>query len=320
MASNTDLALETEGLSKTYKGLRARVQALYPLDLKLEAGHIFGLLGANGAGKSTLVKAVLGIVRPTTGRARIFGVDTRNPDSRRNVGYLPEGLAFPRYLSGRETCEYFGKLAGVTGARLKAEVDEKLKLVGMADWAARKVVKYSKGMKQRIGMAQALIGDPKLVILDEPTDGVDPVGRHELRDVIRALPARGTTVFLNSHMLSEVEAVCDQVAIMYRGRLLQRGPVSEITEKMSVRDGKMQLKFRLGPYQGALPAGFEGAEVRDGDVLVQVSNREETNTLIDRLRAAGIAIYEVQQWHASLEEAFLAIMEDGEHMGIGGVK
>lgn len=318
MATSTNLALETERLSKTYKGLRARVQALMPLDLKLEAGHIFGLLGANGAGKSTLVKVILGIVRPTTGRARLFGVDTRNPEARRNVGYLPEGLSFPRYLSGRETCEYFGKLAGLGGAKLKAEVDEKLKIVGMSDWASRKVLKYSKGMKQRIGMAQALIGDPKLVILDEPTDGVDPVGRHELRDVIRGLPAKGTTVFLNSHMLTEVEAVCDQVAIMYRGRLLQRGPVHEITEKMSVRDGKLQLKFHVGKLPETLPAGFESAEVKGEHLFVRVSDREEVSLMIDRLRAVGVSIYEVQQWHASLEEAFLQIMEDGEHMGIGG--
>jgi ABC-2 type transport system ATP-binding protein len=314
-----EYALRTEGLSKTYKGLR-RVRALEPIDLSVPPGRIFGLLGSNGAGKSTFVKTVLGICRPTTGRALIYGRDSRLPESRRNVGYLPEGTQFARYLSGRGVCEYFGKLMGLTGARLRDEVDAKLKLVGMKDWADRKVTKYSKGMKQRIGLAQAMLGDPKLILLDEPTDGVDPAGRHEMRDVIRGLGRHGVAVFLNSHLLSEVELICDEIAILYRGRLLRSGPVERITEEMSVRDGLMQVRFRTGPLPERLPAGLENARPLDGGIRVGVRDREEIPALVDALRAAQVAVYEVQLHRASLEEAFLQLLEDGKHTGVGGVQ
>lgn len=313
-----EYALETEGFSKVYRSLRGRVRALEPIDIKVEAGKVFGLLGSNGAGKSTFVKAVLNICKPTTGRAKIFGVDTRNPEARRQVGYLPEGTQFSRYLTGRQVCEYFGQLMGLTGARLKEEVDAKLKIVGMTDWASRKVTKYSKGMKQRIGLAQAMLGSPRLIMLDEPTDGVDPQGRHEIRDVIAGLAKEGVTVFLNSHLLAEVEAVCDEIAIMFRGRLLRRGPVKQITEEMSMHDGQMQLRFKTGDLPATLPPLLQGVEVRDGGFRISVAGREQVTAVIDALRALDVPIYEVQQYHASLEEAFLRIMDDGEHTGVGG--
>ncbi|MBX3460116.1 MAG: ABC transporter ATP-binding protein [Planctomycetes bacterium] len=314
-----EYALETQGLSKVYKSLlHGHVRALDPLDLQVQAGCVFGLLGGNGAGKSTFVKTVLRICRPTSGSCRILGIDARNPAARQQVGYLPEGTAFPRYLTGRGVCEYFGKLKGLTGQKLKDEVDAKLKLVGMQDWGDRKVTKYSKGMKQRVGLAQALLGDPKLVILDEPTDGVDPAGRHEIRDVIKGLGKSGVTIFLNSHLLAEVEAVCDEIAIMYRGRLLRRGPVKQITEEMSIRDGRMQLRFRTSELPAELPAIVNGAERDDGGFKCSVANRDEIPALIDALRGSGVRIYEVEQYHASLEEAFLQILEDGHATGVGG--
>ncbi|MBK8206849.1 MAG: ABC transporter ATP-binding protein [Planctomycetes bacterium] len=313
-----DYALETDGMSKVYKSLRGHVRALEPIDLKVETGKIFGLLGGNGAGKSTFVKTVLRICRPTTGTCKILGIDARNPTARQNVGYLPEGTNFPRYLTGRGVCEYFGKLKGLNGATLKTEVEHKLKIVGMQDWGDRKVTKYSKGMKQRIGLAQAMLGGPRLIMLDEPTDGVDPSGRHAIRDVIRALGAEGVTVFLNSHLLAEVEAVCDEIAIMYRGRLLRRGPVKQLTEEMSIRGGRMQLRFRTGDLPAQLPQLLEGAAREDGGFKFSVKDRDEIPALIDALRDAGVKIYEVEQYHASLEEAFLQIVEDGDAMGVGG--
>lgn len=313
-----EYALETEGLSKVYKSLRGHVRALEPLDLKVEAGKVFGLLGSNGAGKSTLVKTILRICKPTTGRAKILGVDSADPESRRNVGYLPEGTHFARYLTGRKVCEYFGRLAGLDGKKLKAEVDEKLELVGMADWANKKAVKYSKGMKQRIGIAQAMLGNPRVMILDEPTDGVDPQGRHEIRDLIKRLAADNVTLFLNSHMLSEIEAVCDEIAIMYRGRILRRGPVKRLTEEMSIRDGHLQLRFRTSELPDDLPAAFDGLEPIVGGFRIGVPDREHVTTLIDELRRRDVKIYEVEQWHASLEEAFMQIMDEGEHAGVGG--
>ena len=320
MGAMADFALETEGLSKVYKSLRGRVRALEPLDLKVEAGKVFGLLGSNGAGKSTFVKTILNICKPTTGRARILGVDSRNPDARAKVGYLPEGTQFPRYLTGKQVCEYFGRLRGLSGARLKEEVQRTIFLVGMAEWADKRVTQYSKGMKQRIGLAQAMLGEPRLIILDEPTDGVDPQGRHEIRDVIKRLAGEGVTIFLNSHLLMEVEAVCHEVAIMFQGRVLRRGPVLDIVEEMSMRDGKLHLRIRTGDLPDELPGFLAGAKLIEGGMDVAVATREDIPAVIDSLRNAGIKIYEVQQHHASLEEAFLDIMNQGEHKGVGGVK
>jgi ABC-2 type transport system ATP-binding protein len=320
MDAMSDFALETEGLSKVYKSLRGRVRALEPLDLKVESGRVFGLLGSNGAGKSTFVKTILNICKPTTGRARIFGVDSRNPEARRDVGYLPEGTQFPRYLTGRQVCDYFGRLKGLAGARLKEEVQRTLFLVGMQEWSDKRVTKYSKGMKQRIGLAQAMLGNPKLMILDEPTDGVDPQGRHEIRAVIKRLAGEGVTIFLNSHLLMEVEAVCDEVAIMFQGRLLRRGPVKDITEEMSMRDGRMHLRIRTGELPQTLPEPCVNARRHDYGLELQVADREQVPAVIDALRGAGVKIYEVQQHHASLEEAFLEIMQDGAHQGVGGVQ
>jgi ABC-2 type transport system ATP-binding protein len=207
---------------------------------------------------------------------------------------------------------------GLTGKALKDEVDRKLEIVGMAGWADKKITKYSKGMKQRVGLAQAMLGEPRLIILDEPTDGVDPQGRREIRGVIKGLAKEGVSIFINSHLLAEVEAVCDSIAIMYRGRMLRSGPVADITEEMSVRNGRMQLRFRTGDLPDSLPEGFAEATRSDHGLEVSVENREEIPGLIDALRGAGIAVYEVEQYHASLEEAFLRVMDDGEHRGVGG--
>lgn len=312
-----EAALETKGLSKTYRGLR-KVRALEPLDLSIAPGTVFGLLGANGAGKSTLVKTILGICRATTGYALIFGRDSRNPDARLQVGYLPEGTHFARYLTGRNVLEYFGQLAGLTGDRLREQVTLKLKLVGMADWADKKVAKYSKGMRQRIGLAQAMLGDPRLIILDEPTDGVDPEGRHHIRELIIRLGKEGVTLFLNSHMLSEVETVCHEIGIMYQGRLLKRGKVQDIRNEMSMRDGKYQLVFHTGPLPQTLPPQLAGLQREEQGFRISVGNREEIPRLVDALRDSGVAVYGIEQYHASLEEAFLRLMDDGNHHGIGG--
>ena len=315
-----ELAVETEGLSKVYKSFRGRVRALEPLDLQVKAGTVFGLLGSNGAGKSTFVKTILNICKPTTGRARILGINSRNPKARAQVGYLPEGTAFPRYLTGQQVCEYFGRLRGLSGARLKEEVQRTIFLVGMAEWADKKVTQYSKGMKQRIGLAQAMLGDPRLIILDEPTDGVDPQGRHEIRDVIKRLASEGVTIFLNSHLLMEVEAVCDEIAIMFQGRVLERGPVLDIIDRMSMRDGKLHLRIRTGDLPAELPEFLAGAKRVEGGLDIAVATRDDTTKVVDALRNAGIQIFEVKQHRASLEEAFLQIMHKGEHKGVGGVR
>ncbi|MEL6615092.1 MAG: ABC transporter ATP-binding protein, partial [Bacteroidota bacterium] len=196
-------AIQTRGLAKTYSG-RPPVVALRPLDLDVAPGEIFGLLGPNGAGKTTLVKLLLGIVHPTEGSATLFGTSVSSPEARQPVGFLPENHRFPGYLTARQTLDLFSRMAGVDGS-LAPELLDKVRLSDAVD---RKVKTFSKGMMQRLGLAQALMADPRLVFLDEPTDGVDPVGRREIRDLLLELAADGVTLFLNSHLLSEIERIC----------------------------------------------------------------------------------------------------------------
>ncbi|MHC4839579.1 MAG: ABC transporter ATP-binding protein [Planctomycetota bacterium] len=315
-----DVALETKGLSKTYGKFR-KIVALKPIDLSIKAGSAFGLLGANGAGKSTFVKTLLCVCKATTGRATVFGKDFRDPNVRKKIGYLPEGTHFPRYMTGRQVCEYFGNLSGMKGAELKREVDEKLEIVDMQDWASRKVSKYSKGMRQRIGLAQAMLGDPPMLILDEPTDGVDPPGRRAIRQVIKKRREEGTTIIWNSHLLAEVEDVCEEIAILYRGELLKRGTINDIIEETSVdKDGRYRVRFRTGDLPDDLPAELSGHTTTYDGFELRVGDLDDVNSLIDVVRGAGIHLYGVERPHVSLEEAFMQIMDDGNHHGVGGSK
>lgn len=313
-------AVETHGLGKIYKG---KVRALDSVNLRVPAGSAFGLLGPNGAGKSTLVKILLSIVRPSQGFATLLGRDVELPVSRREVGYLPEGHRFPPYLTGRGVLEYFGKLAGHSGPTLSKDIDEKLELVGMREWGTTRVTKYSKGMQQRIGLAQAMLGSPKLVFLDEPTDGVDPVGRQHIRAVIKDLCRKGTTVFLNSHLLLEVEQICDHVAIMHHGRVLEQGTVEQIRDAVRKDRGAVEVRFTtaaldeearaalaaLGPL-GSHPAG----------VTLTLPTRDEIPAAIDALRGRGVAIYAVEPQRANLEDAFIDLIGAQEDQGVGGTR
>ncbi|MBI5396348.1 MAG: ABC transporter ATP-binding protein [Verrucomicrobia bacterium] len=224
------LAIETDGLTKRYRlGLRrADVLALSGLNLRVEQGEVYGLLGPNGSGKSTTLKLVLGLIRPSAGHAKIFGRPCATVASRLDVGFLPENPYFYRYLSGVETLQFYGRLCGMTGATLRQRVEELLRLVGLTDAADRPLAGDSKGMLQRIGLAQALIHDPRLLLLDEPTAGVDPIGSKEIRDLIVRLRGMGKTVLLCSHLLSQVQDVCDRVGILNLGRMVLEGRVSDL--------------------------------------------------------------------------------------------
>lgn len=309
------VAIETRGMAKTYRG---GVQALKAVDISVDQGVCYGLLGPNGAGKSTLVKALLSIVRPTAGSGSILGIDCRDPKARKQVGYLPEGHLFPSYLTGRTLCRYLGKLSGLSGSSLEKQIDEKLDLVGMTGTADRKVSKYSKGMKQRVGVAQALLGDPQVVFLDEPTDGVDPVGRSELRDAIRHIVDSGVTVFLNSHLLSEVEMICDRVAILNEGQVLTEGSVQEISASMT-GESKIAVKFRTGAVPDSLwpTLSQRGAErLDDRHFHVALDTEEEIPQWIDQLRQAKVDIYAVEPNSTSLEDAFMKLIRgEGEKEG-----
>jgi ABC-2 type transport system ATP-binding protein len=205
-----------------------RVVAVQDLSLRIEPGEVYGLLGPNGSGKSTTLKIILGLVSPTRGRTEIFGRDSRLVESREAVGFLPENPYFYKYLSGAETLRFFGRLCGMTGATLKSRVNELLDLVGLNKARDRRLGTYSKGMLQRIGLAQALIYDPRLVILDEPTAGVDPAGSREIRDLIMDLKRRGITVLLSSHLLAQAQEICDRIGILADGVLVREGPLQEL--------------------------------------------------------------------------------------------
>jgi ABC-2 type transport system ATP-binding protein len=226
----TELAIEARGLTKSFSlGLgRRRLLAVDNLDLTVARGEIFGLLGPNGSGKSTTLKMLLGLVSPTNGSARIFGRDVSEVASRALVGFLPESAYFYRFLTGREMLRFFGRLCRLSARELEGRVDELLELVGLTTAGDQRLAGYSKGMLQRIGLAQALINDPRLLILDEPTAGVDPAGSRDLRDLILAVKSRGVTVLISSHLLEQVQEVCDRVAILANGRLVQEGKLDEL--------------------------------------------------------------------------------------------
>ena len=215
-----DPLIDVRDLRKTYRdGLfaRRRVEALRGVTFQVGGGEIFGLLGPNGAGKTTLIKVLLGIVRKSGGNASLLGRTPGDRKGRRHVGYLPENHRIPAHHSGNTALEYYGSLSGLSLGEIKRRRPALLDLVGLGDWGHTSVKKYSKGMLQRLGLAQALLHEPKLLILDEPTDGVDPVGRAEMRDLWRRLKDEGKTIFINSHLLQEIELVCDRVAILVHG-------------------------------------------------------------------------------------------------------
>ena len=207
---------------------RRAVVAVRDLNLRVEPGQVYGLLGPNGSGKSTTLKIILGLVSPTRGKTEIFGQDSGSVASREAVGFLPESPYFPKYLTGTEMLRFYGKLCGMRGATLTRRIDELLELVGLTNACDRRLGGYSKGMLQRIGLAQALVHDPKLVVLDEPTAAVDPAGSREIRDVILELKRRGTTVLLSSHLLGQVQEVCDRVGILAHGVLVREGSMEEL--------------------------------------------------------------------------------------------
>src|SRR5512144_1598698 len=225
--------IQADGLRKVYRsrfGTR-RVNALDGIDLAVGPGEVFGLLGPNGAGKTTAVKILLGLTAATEGSARLFGIPAADPESRRRVGYLPEGHRFPGYLTARQTLSIFGRMSGMERATIRARIPDLLAQVRLSEWADVKVKRFSKGMTQRLGLAAALVHDPEVLLLDEPTDGVDPVGRREIRDLLRGEAARGRTVLLNSHLLSEIELTCDRVAVLRRGKVAAAGPIAELTRR-----------------------------------------------------------------------------------------
>ena len=319
------LAIHAEGLSKTYsEGLifKKKFLALSDVSFDVEAGEIFGLLGPNGAGKTTFIKILLGIIRKTAGSASMMGQPAGSREGRKLVGYLPEHLRIPPHLTGYTALECYGNLSNVSNSVVRSKRDRLLELVGLADRATDRCKKYSKGMLQRLGLAQALLHDPKLLILDEPTDGLDPQARAEMREIIRRLKGHGVTIFLNSHLLQEVEMVCDRVAILDRGQLRYSGSVAEIDqfvkEKAGVTSTGTMLEIEVAGSPDAINESFSGQSFeiksREGNenFLVQLTLDDQAaiDGLIDSLRKNGVSIRSMLREQVSLEDAFLQIVKD----------
>ncbi len=304
--------VETRDLTKIYRtGMRkGDIVALDNVTIEVSPGEIFGLLGPNGAGKTTLFKVLLGIAHATAGSATLNGFSPGDPRSRERVGFLPENHRFPQHLTGLGLLELTGCMYGMSRSDIATRSSELLKLVGMDRWGGTNVRKFSKGMLQRIGLAQALIADPDLLFLDEPTDGVDPVGRIEIREILKKIRDTGKTIVLNSHLLAEVESVADRVAILQKGRLLK---VSSV-ELLTTRQSQYEIEADLGSKLIDLPEEIgKVLALTSKGMLVELTEPERVNDVIDRLRMKRISIRAVKPVRISLEESFLqAVSEEPE--------
>lgn len=303
------LSIEVASLQKVYGGFRRdTVHALRGVSLWIEQGTIFGLIGQNGAGKTTLIKILLGLSDPTDGSARVLGSSPRDAETRRRLGYLPEQMRLPDYFTASDFLRYMGKLNGIGSLLLRKRIEELLEKVGLAG-NNKPVRAYSKGMQQRLGLAQALINDPELLFLDEPTDGLDPLGRKDVRDLVVALRAEGKTIFLNSHLLSEVELICDQIAILDRGHLARMATPADFTR------GTGEYLLRVAAATDSVRASVAnvlGDEVDWQQNTFRFVPRDlpHLNHLIDTLRSVPVQIEAVEPIRLSLEEFFIDVVAE----------
>ena len=298
-----------DNLKKEYSSRNFSAKKILALDgvsFEIGEGEIFGLLGPNGAGKTTLIKVLLGITFPTSGSGKLFDKDLNDVKTKTRIGYLPENHSFPNYFTGEQVLHHFGKLSGMSSEDVKLKSAEYLNIVGMKEWAKVKIRKYSKGMMQRIGLAQAMINNPDLIFLDEPTDGVDPIGRKEIRDVLLNLKSQGKTIFLNSHLLSETELICDRAAILNKGKLIKEGRVEDITSTDSYAFITSGLTDEV---YNSLMNNYKAVIQSRNNFLIPANNLEEVNTIIDFLRSKNIMIQSVSKEKITLESKFINLIE-----------
>lgn len=305
---DSQYAIETQDLTKVYtsRWSRREVRAIDGVSLRVGRGAVFGLLGPNGAGKTTFVKTLLSAVRPTHGNALIYGRDASQPEARRPIGYLPENHRFPTYFTGAGMLDFYAALSGIDAPRRKKLIPEQLELVGLSQWATMRIGKYSKGMLQRLGLAQALIHSPTILILDEPTDGVDPVGRRQIRDILGRFEERGVTIFVNSHLLAEVETLCREVAILHKGKVALSGKMHDLTAGKGYR---LTVAHPTEALTDELRSRATSMAVRDGLVDFQFSSRELVNGAVDLLRAQHCEIEALAPTTSTLEEVFVRTVE-----------
>jgi ABC-2 type transport system ATP-binding protein len=299
-------ALELTGVRKTY----GRQVALHDVTLRVEPGEVFGFLGPNGAGKTTAVKILTGLVHAGGGEARVLGRPVGEPAARRRIGYLPEHFRFQDWATGTALLDFHARLAGLPADQRPARIAEVLELVGLAGRGRQRIRTYSKGMAQRLGLAQALLARPELVLLDEPTSALDPVGRREVRDLIGWLREQGVTVFLNSHLLGEVELVCDRVAIIDRGRIVRGGRLADLVGsatalRVALDRIDQDLLDALGRY-GRVQS------VHGGDLTLVVDDVDVAPAVADAVVRAGYRLFGLVPVQRSLEEVFLGLVHGGD--------
>jgi ABC-2 type transport system ATP-binding protein len=306
----SDLAIKTVNLTKRYSGLWSKqaVDAVKNLNLEVYRGEIFGFLGPNGAGKTTTIKVLLGIIYPTEGEAYVLGQPAGDPKNHYRISYLPETPYFYDYMTGREILTFYAKLFGIAEPERSKRVNELLDRVGLSRAADQTLRTYSKGMLQRIGLAQCLINDPELLILDEPTAGLDPIAHIDIRDMILELRNQGKTLFISSHQLSDVERVCDRVAILKKGVMVQLGRIEEL-----LAGGHVEVIADKVPDNAVEPIRQLGGKVslHDGRLIVEQPDNGSVDRVIDIVRAAGGHIVSVKPYRRSLEDLFVETIQGG---------
>jgi ABC-2 type transport system ATP-binding protein len=298
-------AIEIQGLSKNYavgfwrKQLRP---ALKSLDLVVEPGETFGFLGPNGAGKTTTLKLLMGIIFPSSGSARILGQDCLDPEVKRKIGFLPEQPYFYDYLSATELLDYYARLSGVTADERKRRISQLLERVGLADVGKKQLRKFSKGMLQRVGIAQAIVHDPEVIFLDEPMSGLDPLGRHEIRELIQSLKDQGKTIFFSTHILSDAEALCDRVAVIHKGELRGIGVVNDLRSSSSETS---EVIWQGASVLASIPRLLVESHVTGDTVRATVASKL-LDELLEALRQQRAKLVSVTPLHGTLEEYFLS--------------
>ncbi len=299
------MVIEIDGLTKWY-GDKLGCQNIC---LSVSEGQVFGFLGHNGAGKSTLVKMLVGLIYPTAGRASILGCPLGSLEVKKRIGFLPELFRFQDWLTGYQLLSFHADLYGMSKVEKKNRIDEVLSLVRLVGHENFKIKTYSKGMQQRLGLASALLPDPDLLILDEPTSAMDPLGRKEVRDLILKLKHEGKTIFLNSHLLSEVEVVCDHIALIKRGKIIADGKIDEL------RTGTVEVEMRVGNYHQGIEEAIrnKGFSVwsENGRVLVTLRQKDQIPVLAETVIVNGGSLYSLNPLHNSLETVFLELMGEG---------
>jgi ABC-2 type transport system ATP-binding protein len=315
----TPTPIELVGLSKTYRlgfFMTRKVRALDALDLAIQPGQVYGLLGPNGAGKSTTIKIVMNLVQATAGTAQLFGRRPSDTEARRQVGYVPENPAPYEYLTGREFVQLAADLSGVPQGQVRARTAEVLESLGMDKAADLQIRRYSKGMIQRVALAQAVVHRPKLLILDEPTSGLDPVGRRLVRDFILAERNRGTTVLFCTHIIPDVEALCDQVAVLVNGRRVREGKVAELLTA-SIPQMELVLEGLSEERLRGLGRNLDEVQVIDTRLLVRCRDAE-AQRLVAQVLQAGARVLSLQPTRFTLEDLFLQALSEAKHGTVGG--